>query len=465
MALPTSSHHWREWLLAIVALLLLGWSQAAAAQDEPQAAQETPASYQQVWQLKISGVIGPASSDLLIRTIDDAASAPVHLLLVTLDTPGGLDTSMRAMIHKILASTVPVVMYVHPKGARAASAGTYLLYASHVAAMSPATNLGAATPVQIGMPNQPTRPGEKEQQQPTAQSAMQKKIINDAVAYIRGLAALHGRNADWAEQAVREGVSLDSGQAVEQSVVDLVALDVNDLLQQLEGRVIQVRDQDYQLNPTGLEIVVLELDWRYEFLSTITNPNVAYILMLIGIYGLLLEFYNPGVGLPGIIGAISLLTALYALQLLPISYAGLALIVLGLALMIMEALSPSFGIFGMGGVAAFVLGSIMLMDTELPEFQIALPLIAAFAMASVVICIFALYMALKSRKSPVVSGLGVLVGQSALTLCPVHENGKVRLNGEIWNARSPQPIAANTEVVVRAVEGLTLDVTRAEGDP
>ena len=365
---------------------------------------------------------------------------------------------MRAMIHRMLASRVPILTWVHPKGARAASAGTYLIYASHLAAMSPATNLGAATPIQMGMPNRPGQPQDPKNQGTRQMSALEKKVINDSVAYIRGLAALYGRNADWAEQAVREGVSLDAEQALAQSVVEIVASDRDDLLAQIAGRSLKVNDQAYLLDPLELAVIEIELDWRYEFLSTITNPNVAYILMLIGFYGLLLEFYNPGVGVPGVIGGISLLTALYALQLLPVNYAGMALLLLGLALMMAEAFSPSFGVLGIGGVVAFVLGSILLMDTDLPDFQIAWPIIAAFAVSSGLVCVVLFSMALRSRSAPLASGINQLIGQQAVTLEPVHKQGKVQLNGEIWFARSQQPIGANQPVVVSRIDGLTLEV-------
>ena len=416
-----------------------------------------------VWHLKLSGVIGPASSDLLIRNLADAATQNVHLLVVQLDTPGGLDSSMRRMIQAIIDSPVPVATFVHPKGARAASAGTYLLYASHVAAMAPATNLGAATPVQIGMtPPQPQEPGKKDDQQDSpgaaAQNPMQKKIMNDAAAYIRGLAELHDRNADWAEKAVRDAASMSAAEALENGVIDLVANDLRDLLQKLDGRTLNVRDQAYRLHTHSVDLSEIQTDWRYDFLSVITNPNVAYILMLIGLYGLLLEFYNPGVGLPGVLGGISLLVALYAFQLLPVSYAGLALIALGVGLMITEAMSPSFGIFGIGGVIAFAIGSVLLMDTELPAFQIAIPVIAAFTAVTGGLCIFVLAMALKSRRSAVVSGSAMLIGQQAVVLDDLQTSGKVRLHGEIWNARSHSPLKAGDTVTVLNVHGLILEV-------
>jgi len=462
MAVP--SQPIRNAFTALFWLLVCGLLIALPSQAQDRNSVEPPPQQPVIWQLPIKGVIGPASSDLLIRTIDQAEQNNVHLLIVSLDTPGGLMTSMRAMIHRMLSSDVPILTWVHPKGARAASAGTYLIYASHLAAMSPATNLGAATPIQIGTPARPGQPQGEKNQGPPPQSALEKKVINDSVAYIRGLAALYGRNADWAEQAVREGVSLDATQALAQSVVEILASDIDDLIRQADGRVLKVNEQDYPLILEGLSLVEIELDWRYEFLSTITNPNVAYILMLIGFYGLLLEFYNPGVGVPGVVGSISLLTALYALQLLPISYAGLALILLGLALMMTEAFSPSFGILGFGGLVAFVLGSILLMDTDLPDFQIALPLIAAFAAASLLVCVVLLAMALRSRKTPVASGINMLVGQPGTAIGPVHMEGRVQLNGEIWFARSHQPIAAGQSIVVDSVDGLTLEVHAVPSD-
>lgn len=416
-----------------------------------------------VWRLKLSGVIGPASSDLLTRNLQDAATQDAHLFVVHLDTPGGLDSSMRRMIKVIIDSPVPVATFVHPKGARAASAGTYLLYASHIAAMAPATNLGAATPVQIGMtPPQPKDPSTTEEQEDrqgeALQNPMQKKIMNDAAAYIRGLAELHGRNADWAEKAVRDAASMSAAEALENGVIDLMANDLNDLLTKLDGRTLMVRDQTYVLNTFNYTLNEIQPDWRYDFLSVITNPNVAYILMLIGLYGLLLEFYNPGVGLPGVLGGISLLIALYAFQLLPVSYAGLALIALGVGLMITEAMSPSFGIFGIGGVISFAIGSVLLMDTELPAFQIALPIIAAFTAVTGGLCIFVLAMALKSRRSAVVSGPSMLVGQQAIVLDDLQTSGKVRIHGEIWNARSQSPLKAGDTATVLSVRGLVLEI-------
>ncbi|OMH25840.1 nodulation protein NfeD [Motiliproteus sp. MSK22-1] len=468
--------HWL--LLYILAILLLLLPRLSFSEDsELLSADNRP----QAWSVKLSGGIGPASSDYLIRALEKAAKEDIHLLIIEMDTPGGLDKSMRAMIKKIIASPVPVATFVYPSGSRAASAGTYILYASHIAAMAPATNLGAASPVQIGapaLPGTPQQPAKSPQQSkdenlseenprtedlPPEDSAttMRRKVLNDATAYIRGLAELHNRNADWAEKAVRGAKSLSAEKAVELGVVDLIATDLEDLTRQLDGRTVRVQNQDYLLKTRNIEILRIEPDWRSQFLVIITNPNIAYILMLIGVYGLLLEFYNPGVGVPGIVGGISLLVALYAFQLLPISYIGLALILFGIALMSIEALSPSFGIFGFGGAVSFAIGSVMLMDSDLPGYQIAVPVIAAFTVFSLLLTVVILALALKARKGAMVSGDAVLVGQWAIAIEDFQAAGKVRVQGEIWNARCQDAVRAGEPVFIQAIEGLTLRVSRS----
>ena len=439
---------------ALLLLLLLAWPTRA-----------------EVWLVDIEGAIGPASADHLLRSLGKAVSAGATAVVLRIDTPGGLDTAMRDMIKAILASPIPIVAHVAPSGARAASAGTYLLYASHVAAMAPGTNLGAATPVQIGgTPGLPGMPGSKEepdespdadaQPNPVAGSAMERKIINDAVAYIRSLAQLRGRNGDWAEQAVREGVSLASADALEVGVIDLVADSMADLLAQLDGRQVMVGDATVTLRTASTPVVHQPMDWRSEFLSVITNPNIAYILLLVGIYGLVIEFYNPGIGLPGIVGAMSLLVALYALQMLPISYAGMGLILLGIALMAAEAFAPSFGVLGVGGVAAFLTGSVMLMDTNLPAFQLALPMVIAVTAFSAGLLVFALGMILRSRKRAVVSGVEHLLGAMATVSRVQGDEAWVWLDGEIWHARSDAPLAVDDTVTVTAIDGLTAVVRK-----
>ena len=343
-----------------------------------------------VYLLEIDGPIGPATVEYFSNSLAKARDNGAALIILQMDTPGGLDTAMRDIIKDILASPIPVASYVAPQGARAASAGTYIMYASHIAAMAPGTNLGAATPVQLqGPPTslpgapKPAEDGEKEKdgedEAAPAKDAMATKAISDAAAYIRGLAEMRGRNAEWAVKAVREADSLSYSQALEQNVIDLVAPNVPELLKAIEGRVVKMQYGEVTLALEGAIIERVEPNWRTKILATITNPNVALLLMMIGTYGLILEFYNPGTIVPGTIGAICLLLALYSLNVLPVNYAGLALIMLGLALMVAEAFAPSFGILGLGGGAAFILGATLLFDTDAPGFTLSWPVIIGTA--------------------------------------------------------------------------------------
>ena len=420
--------------------------------------------------LTIDGAIGPASADQVVRGIERSAALGHSLLVLRMDTPGGLDTSMRTVIKAILASPVPVAAYVAPSGARAASAGTYLMYASHIAAMAPGTNVGAATPVEIGLaPPAPTgqpppggsgkdapRAGQKE-----AASPMQAKALNDAAAYLRGLAQLRGRNPDWAERAVRGSSSLTAEEALRLQVIDVIAGSVPALLAQLDGRTVNVLGQPRRLATKGAVLVEFAPDWRTNALAAIANPSVALLLMTVGIYGLVFEFMNPGAVAPGVIGAICLLLGLYALQLLPVSYAGLALIVLGLAFMVAEAFLPSFGILGLGGIAAFVAGALMLIDTEVPGYGIPVGLVGALAVGSAVLLFGTAHLALKTRRRPVASGAAAMIGM----LCSVERHdaarpheGWVRVEGELWHAISAAPLhpAQTVRIVGRA--GLVLEV-------
>ncbi|WP_409314021.1 NfeD family protein [Pseudomonas putida] len=414
-----------------------------------------------VWVLNIDDAIGPASADYLVRSLSQAQAQGAQLVVIRMDTPGGLDSAMRQMIKAILASPVPVASYVAPSGARAASAGTYILYASHVAAMAPGTNLGAATPVRIGgAPGTPSDDKAKSGDDET----LARKQINDAAAYIRGLAQLRGRNADWAEKAVREAVSLSASEALRLNVIDQVADDLPDLLRKLDGKTLQVAGQPRQLQTAGASVVEHLPDWRTRFLAVITNPSVALILIMIGVYGLLFEFMNPGSAVGGVVGGICLLLALYALQLLPVSFAGVALILLGITFMIAEAFLPSFGVVGFGGIVAFVVGALILIDTDAPGFGIPLALIGTLALLSALLIGGVLGMALKARQRALVSGDAGLVG-SLVTVTQVMASdpfcGVVLAQGEPWQARCATPLQTGQNVRVTARHGVMLEVSAA----
>ncbi|MFP3566713.1 NfeD family protein [Paraburkholderia sp. SIMBA_030] len=456
--------------------------------------------------IPVSGAIGPASADFIVRSLQRAADERAQLAVLQLDTPGGLDTSMRQIIKAILGSPVPVATFIGPSGARAASAGTYIVYASHIAAMAPGTNLGAATPVQMGIggaeppagaPGTPGMPGTPKPERATpasataasaasaaseaaatsaasgtlpldTQSTELRKQVHDAAAYIRGLAQMRGRNTEWAERAVREAVSLSASDALALHVVDLNARDVPDLLRQLDGRSVDTIRGSVKLHTAGAPVVTLEADWRSHFFAVITDPNVALLLLMLGMYGLFFEFANPGFVLPGVVGAISLLIGLFAMQMLPINYVGLSLIFLGTAFLIAEAFLPTFGSLGFGGVVAFVIGALMLIDTDVPGYGIPLPMIAAITVFSVVFVFAVSSVALRARRRPVVTGSEAIVGSLGIVLDGglLPDGGTVagwaRVHGERWRVSSTAPLAAGHAVRVTARHGLTLTVEPAE---
>jgi membrane-bound serine protease (ClpP class) len=443
-----------------LAAFLLGMGAAAANASE-------------VWVVELDGAITPATARYFTRSLDGAQQAGATALILQLDTPGGLDEAMRDMIKAILASRVPVVVYVAPNGSRAASAGTYLLYASHVAAMAPATNVGSSTPINIGgspFPTGPTEPpgqgngngGGDSSPSAASPSALERKVVNDAVAYIRGLATLRGRNADWAETTVREASNLTARDALEQNVIDLIAEDLDALLVALDGRTVSVAGTTVTLELAGAQIKTIVPGWRDELLALITNPNVAYILLMLGIYGLILEFFHPGTGVPGVTGVICLLLAAYALQMLPVSYAGLALLLFGVALMVAEIVTPTVGVLGVGGVIAFVAGSIILFDTDLPGYRISMPIIAAAAAASAGVFFVGVNAAMRARRLKVSTGREAMIGATAVALEDFAERGTVRAFSEDWLAQSPRPVRKGDQLRVTGIEGLVLRVEGLE---
>ena len=483
-------------MMAIMALMPVFVRAASAPSAASQPAENNPAAPSAgaatATVLEINGAIGPATSRYVTKALDAARANGSRIVVLQIDTPGGLDTSMRDIIRAILASPIPVVSYVFPPGARAASAGTYILYASHIAAMAPATNLGAATPVSIGggepapSPSptgtspRPTpdkhgdgdkgrdaapasRPGEDQpvpadwpRETTPPSSPMERKVVNDAVAYIRGLAELRGRNADWAEQAVRGAASLSANAALKQNVIDVVARDVPDLLNQIDGREVRLGSNVVKLATRDLAVENVKPDWRVELLSVITNPTVAYGLLLIGIYGLLFEGYNPGAVFPGVVGAVSLLVALFAFQILSVNYAGLALVALGVGMIVAEFFFPTFGSLGLGGLIAFVVGSLILFDSDIPGMNIGLPVIAAIATVGGLVIVAMGWLASRSLRRPVVTGVQAMIGDRAEVLEAFSGKGRIRYGGEVWNARSASALQAGQIVRITQVDGLTL---------
>lgn len=403
--------------------------------------------------LKLDGAVGPATADYVIKGQRTAATRNAPLIILQMDTPGGLDTSMRAIIRAVLASPVPIASYVAPSGARAASAGTFILYASHVAAMAPGTNTGAATPVQIGT----VAPAQDKNREKTA-NPMEVKAVNDAVAFIRSLAELRGRNTAWAEKAVREAASLSASAALKAHVIDIEARDTTDLLHQLDGRIVKLGKSSVKLDVADSRIEELVPDWRTRLLATITDPNVALVLMMIGVYGLFFEFMNPGSFLPGTLGAICLLTGLYAFAALPVNFAGAALILLGIGLLVAEAFLFSHGVLGVGGIVAFALGAAMLIDTDTPDFRISWSLIASLAMTSAAFLLLVIRTAMGARKRAIVSGAEEMIGACGVVQDWDGGRGHVFVHGERWSAVGHGEFAQGQSVRITRLSGLTVEV-------
>ena len=487
----------RSWLACIVTLGLAAAIAAPAAEDAEGGA---------VWLVDLDGAVGPASADLVIRAIEDAGEADAEALVIRMDTPGGLDKSMRDLIKAMLAADTPIITYVSPSGARAASAGTYIAYASHIAAMAPATNIGSSTPVSIApqspaprtpnplapKPATPAAPdrgaGEAEkaaeageagqssdaeqdgadgkrpqaERAPPPADAMTRKVVNDAVAYLQSLAELRGRNIEWAEKTVRDGANLRASEALEQNVIDMVVPNLAVLLQELDGTEVTVGDEVRTLATAEAELVRVETDWRHELLAVITDPSIAYGLLMVGIYLLMLEFYNPGTFFAAVTGIICLLLGAYGLQMLPLNYAGLALITVGIGMLVLEVMTPTYGVLGVGGVVAFVIGSIILVDSDLPGYQLPISIIAGFTATTGGIAFFIVGAAVRARRRKVVSGVEAMVGGSALVLDDFAGQGSVRAFGEIWQAQSETPLERDARVRITRVDGLVLAVEPVE---
>jgi membrane-bound serine protease (ClpP class) len=412
---------------------------------------------------EIKGTIGVAATRVITNALAKARQDNARAVVLQLDTPGGLVTATRDIIQLILASSIPVIVYVAPGGAHAASAGTFIVYAAHIAAMAPGTNLGAATPIELGgLPGlpQPTEPkrDDKDKAAPATETTAHRKALNDTIAMLRSLAQLRGRKVEWAEKAVKEAATLSAEDALKEGVIDVVARDLDDLLVQVDGRKVTIKAVEHTLATRSATRVVFAPGWRTRLLGIISNPNVAFILLMIGIYGILFEFWNPGGLVAGVVGAVCLLLGLTALATLPVQYAALGLVVLGIALMIAEAFAPGFGILGIGGVIAFIAGSLFLFDPAAADIDISvsLPLIVAAAATTGAIALFVLSAAVTARRRPAATGAEQMIGSAAEVIEWSGFKGRVRVHGEIWSARSNRAFKAEDAVRVVGREGLTL---------
>ena len=414
--------------------------------------------------LDIHGGIGVATAEYILSGIQHAEASDAELIIINMDTPGGLMAPMRDIVKAILGSGVPVATYVTPAGARADSAGTYILLASHIAAMTPTTHLGAATPVSLtGDDATPEKSNDESTEDdtgttPSPGTSMERKVLNDAIAYIRSLAERYDRNADWAEEAVRDAATLTAREALEQNVIDFVADSRAELLRAVDGYEVKVKSEPVIVSTNNVVIEKYEPNWRIKILSAIANPEIVLLLGLIGLYGLMYEGWNPGAIVPGVVGVICLLLAAYALQVLPVNYAGLALILVGVALMTAEAFAPSFGALGLGGVAAFVFGAIMMFDSGIPGFGISITFVAVIAVVFALLFIWLISYLLKLRRRGAVSGKDSIIGGIGIAVESFTDEGKIWLEGEAWSARSKVAVEKNQQVLVLALDGLVVEI-------
>ncbi|MDL1876627.1 nodulation protein NfeD [Cytophagia bacterium CHB2] len=427
---------------------MLAALQTAVAADDKNAAATTVAV------IRINGAINPLTAEYITDAINDAVNEKRECLIIELDTPGGLMESTRLITKAMLASEVPVVVYVSPTGARAASAGVFITYASHIAAMAPTSNIGAAHPVGLGGEGGKT----------DSSNTMIEKVTNDAVAQVKVIAEKRGRNAQWAEDAVRKSVSITAKEALALNVIDLIAPDLDSLLVLINDREVELINRKHTLKTAGATLVIKEMNWRHKLLDRISDPNIAYIFMLLGIYGLFFELSNPGAVLPGVLGGIFLILGLYALQTLPVNWAGVLLILFGVLLFILEVKVTSYGALTIGGIVAMFLGSLMLFKEPQTDFEpvakLSLQVILAATLSTALFFIIAIGMVVRSQRRPTVTGAEGMIGEIGEALTPIAPNGKVRVHGEIWWAKSAAPIAAGEKVKVVLVEGLQITVEK-----
>jgi membrane-bound serine protease (ClpP class) len=399
-----------------------------------------------VYVIEVDGIINPVSAKFIIESIDQATGKGAQCLIVQLDTPGGLMESMRIIVKKILTANIPIIVYVGPQGARAASAGVFITMSAHIAVMAPSTHIGAAHPVSLGEGKESKTMGEK--------------IVNDTVSYIKTIAKTRGRNVDWGEKAVRKSVSITEEEAVKLNVVDFISPDIQDLLSKIDGKVVKFDGVTRTLLTKGIQPRSLKMSWRYRFLDIISNPSIAYILLMLGIYGIFFELSNPGAILPGVVGGIFLILAFYALQMLPINFAGLALILFAIILFIAEIKVVSHGLLAVAGVISLLLGSLMLIDTPTDYMRISMSVIIPAVLVSAAFFIFAVTKAISARMAKPTTGKEGIIGEIGTVVVSLVPEGKVSIHGEFWNAMADQPVEKGEKVQVLAVTNFILKVKK-----